>query len=102
MGSALWRTATALRPDVCARALDPRHGCWDAHRFAYLAYRYGYGDNDEDEELFTTDERSIHTFTIGILPHRNLRVKLEYSHNELIHSARSDFNHWVVSVGGLF
>jgi hypothetical protein len=74
---------------------------WDAHRFVYLAYRYGYGD-DDDEELFTTDERSIHTFTLGILPHRNVRVKVEYNHNELIDSARSDFDHWVASVGVLF
>ena len=74
---------------------------WDAHRFAYLAYRYGYGD-DDDEELFTTDERSVHTFTLGILPYRGVRVKLEYNHNELIDSARSDFDHWVVSVGYLF
>jgi hypothetical protein len=31
-----------------------------------------------------------------------VRVKLEYNHNELIHSARSDFDHWVASVGVLF
>jgi hypothetical protein len=75
---------------------------WDAHRLVYLAYRYGYGDDDDEQDLFTTDDRSIHTFTLGILPHRNLRVKLEYSHNEFIDSPRSDFDHWVVSVGGLF
>lgn len=74
---------------------------WDAHRFGYLAYRFGYGE-DDDEELFTTDERSIHTFTLGVLPHPDVRVKLEYNHNELIDSARSDFDHWVVSVGYLF
>jgi hypothetical protein len=74
---------------------------WDAHRFGYLAYRFGYGE-DDDEELFTTDERSIHTFTLGVVPHPDVRVKLEYNHNELIDSARSDFDHWAVSVGYLF
>ena len=74
---------------------------WDAHRFGYLAYRFGYGE-DDDEELFTTDERAVHTFTLGILPRPDVRVKLEYSHNELVDSARSDFDHWVVSVGYLF
>jgi hypothetical protein len=74
---------------------------WDVHRFVYLAYRYGYGD-DDDERLFSTDERNVHTFTLGILPHPNVRLKLEYNHNELIHSARSDFDHWVISAGVLF
>jgi hypothetical protein len=74
---------------------------WDAHRLAYLAYRFGYGE-DDDEELFTTDERSVHTFTLGILPHPDVRVRLEYSHNEMIDAVRADFDHWVVSVGYLF
>lgn len=74
---------------------------WDAHRLVYLAYRFGYGE-DDDEELFTTDERSVQTFTLGLLPHPNARVKLEYSHHELVDSARPDFDHWVVSVGWLF
>jgi hypothetical protein len=74
---------------------------WDAHRFGYLAYRFGYGE-DDDEELFTTDERSVHTFTLGLLPHPSVRVKLEFSHNELVDGARSDFDHWVVSLGWLF
>jgi hypothetical protein len=74
---------------------------WDAHRFVYLAYRFGHGE-DDDEELFTTDERTVHTFTLGVLPHPDVRVKLEYNHNELSGGARSDFDHWVVSVGYLF
>jgi len=74
---------------------------WDAHRFAYLAYRFGYGE-DDDEEAFTTDERAVHTVTLGLLPHPDVRVKLEYNHNELRGGARSDFDHWVVSVGYLF
>jgi hypothetical protein len=74
---------------------------WDAHRFVYLAYRFGYGE-DDDEELFTTDERSVQTFTLGVLPHPSVRVRLEFSHNELVDSARPDFDHWLVSVGWLF
>jgi hypothetical protein len=74
---------------------------WDAHRFAYLAYRFGHGE-DDDEELFTTDERTVHTFTLGLVPHPSVRVKLEYNHNELSGGARSDFDHWVVSLGYLF
>jgi hypothetical protein len=90
--------ATALSRDAESIYAAVR---WDAHRYVYFAYRYGYGD-DDDEERFRTDERSIHTLTIGILPHRSVRVKLEYNHNELIDSARPDFNHWVLSVGWLF
>ena len=74
---------------------------WDAHRLGYLAYRFGYGE-DDDEEAFTTDERTVQTFTLGLLPHPNARVKLEYSHHELVDSTRPDFDHWVVSVGWLF
>lgn len=90
------RTALSRDADSVYAALR-----WDAHRFGYLAYRFGYGE-DDDEELFTTDERTVHTFTLGILPHPDVRVKLEYNHNELVDSERADFDHWVVSVGYLF
>jgi hypothetical protein len=72
---------------------------WDAPRFVYLAYRFGYGE-DDDEEALTTDDRMIHTFTLGLVPHSDVRVKLEFSHNEF--EERSDFDHWAVSVGYLF
>jgi hypothetical protein len=96
------RTALSRDADSVYAALR-----WDAHRFGYLAYRFGYGE-DDDEELFTTDERTVHTFTLGILPHPDVRVKLEYNHNELVDTehggqpGRPDFDHWVVSVGYLF
>lgn len=73
---------------------------WDVHRLAYLAYRFGYGD-DDDEDALETDERALHTFTVGILPHPDVRVKLEYNVNRF-DGARADFDHWVVSLGYLF
>jgi hypothetical protein len=74
---------------------------WDAHRLLYLAYRYGYGDQDDDEAL-TTYQRDIHTLTLGILPRPDVRVKLEYNHNHLSGDAPPSFDHWAVSVGYLF
>lgn len=74
---------------------------WDAHRFAYLAYRFGYGDQD-DEETLVTGDRTIHTFTLGVLPRPDVRIKLEYNHNELAGGIGPDFDHWVASVGYLF
>jgi hypothetical protein len=72
---------------------------WDLHRLFYLGYRFGYGDED-DEKTFETDQRTIHTFTLGFVPRPDLRVKLEYNANRFRDS--QDFNHWVVSVGYLF
>jgi hypothetical protein len=74
---------------------------WDPHPLGYVAYRFGYGEED-DEEALVTDERGVHTMTLGILPRPDVRVKLEYSHNELVSRTRADFDHWVVSVGYLF
>jgi hypothetical protein len=74
---------------------------WDAHRLAYLAYRLGYGE-DDDEEALQTDERTIHTFTLGLVPRPDVRVKLEYNVNRFSDAERPDFDHWVVSVGYLF
>ena len=74
---------------------------WDAHRLAYLAYRLGYGE-DDDEESLQTDERTIHTFTLGLVPRPDVRVKLEYNVNRFSDAERPDFDHWVVSVGYLF
>lgn len=74
---------------------------WDAHRLAYLAYRFGRGE-DDDEEALQTDERTVHTFTLGLLPRPDVRVKLEYNANHFTDAAREDFDHWVVSVGYLF
>jgi hypothetical protein len=74
---------------------------WDAHRLFYLAYRFGYGEQD-DEEALRTDERTLHTFTLGILPRPDVRVKLEYTANEFTGGGFSDFDYWAVSVGYLF
>jgi hypothetical protein len=74
---------------------------WDAHRLFYLAYRFGHGE-DDDEEALQTDERTIHTFTLGIVPRSDVRVKLEYNVNRFTDSLRPDFDHWAVSVGYLF
>jgi hypothetical protein len=74
---------------------------WDAHEMLYLAYRFGYGE-DDDEEALTTDERAAHTMTLGILPRPDVRLKLEYSHNELKGGTRPDFDYWAVSLGYLF
>ena len=74
---------------------------WDAHRLLYLAYRFGYGDQDDTQTL-RTGERAIHTITLGILPLPDVKVKLEYNHNELWNGAGSDFDHWVVSLGYSF
>jgi len=74
---------------------------WDVHRVAYLAYRVGYGE-DDDEEARQTDERTVHTFTLGVLPRPDVRVKLEYNVNRFTDAVREDFDHWVVSVGWLF
>jgi hypothetical protein len=95
------REAGVLTP--LSRDADSVYGSlrWDAHRYAYLAYRMGYGE-DDDEEAFVTDERMVHTFTLGVLPHPDVRIRLEYSHNEMVDSERSDFDHWVVSLGYLF
>ena len=74
---------------------------WDVHRLVYLAYRLGYGE-DDDEERLQTDERTVHTFTLGVLPRPDVRVKLEYNVNRFSDAERPDFDHWVVSVGYLF
>jgi hypothetical protein len=74
---------------------------WDVHRLAYLSYRFGRGE-DDDEEALQTDERSVHTFTLGLLPRPDVRVKLEYNANHFTDAVRDDFDHWVVSVGYLF
>jgi hypothetical protein len=74
---------------------------WDAHRLLYLAYRYGYGDQDDTEAL-TTYQRGTHTFTLGILPRPDVRVKLEYDLNHLSGDGPPDFDYWAVSVGYLF
>ena len=91
------------REGELSRNADAFYGSlrWDAHRLIYLAYRFGYGE-DDDEEALQTDERTIHTFTLGILPRPDVRVKLEYDVNHFTDSLREDFDHWTVSVGYLF
>jgi hypothetical protein len=74
---------------------------WDVHRLVYLGYRFGRGE-DDDEEALQTDERTIHTFTLGVVPRPDVRVKLEYNANRFTDAVREDFDHWVVSVGYLF
>lgn len=74
---------------------------WDVHRLVYLGYRFGRGE-DDDEEALQTDERTIHTFTLGVVPRPDVRVKLEYNANHFTDAVREDFDHWVVSVGYLF
>lgn len=74
---------------------------FDPHRLFYLAYRFGHGE-DDDEEALQTDERTIHTFTLGFVPRPDVRVKLEYNVNRFTDAVREDFDHWAVSVGYLF
>ncbi len=81
---------------------------WDAHRLVYLAYRFGYGDDDNEEaardatRVGETDRRTVHTVTLGVLPRPDVRVKLEYDHNRLQGDSRPSFDHWALSVGYLF
>jgi hypothetical protein len=68
------------------------------HR-VYLAYRFGYGDDDTGGP---PADHVIHTVTLGIRPWREMRVKLEYSDHEFRGAGREDFAFWGVSVGYLF
>jgi len=74
---------------------------WDPHRLFYVGYRFGRGE-DDDEDALQTDERTVHTFTLGFVPRSDVRVKLEYNVNRFTDAVRSDFDHWAVSVGYLF
>jgi hypothetical protein len=72
---------------------------WYALRNLYLAYRFGYGDDDVSGP---PADHVIHTVTLGIHPHRSVRVKLEYSDHQFRGAGREDFAFWGVSVGYRF
>jgi hypothetical protein len=72
---------------------------WDFTPRSYLAYRYNYGD-DEQEDV--SDERHTHTVTVGFRPGSWLRLKIEYARSEFTDSERRNFHYGGVSVGILF
>jgi hypothetical protein len=72
---------------------------WDATPRIYLAYRYGYGD---DEGEGASDDRQAHTVTLGFRPRSSLRIKLEYARNTFRGGDRGSFHYWGVSLGMLF
>lgn len=65
----------------------------------YLAYRFGYGDDDASGPAA---EHVIHTLTLGVHPLRSLRVKLEWSDHQFRGGDREDFAFWGLSVGYRF
>jgi hypothetical protein len=72
---------------------------WFALPRVYLAYRFGYGDDDVSGPAA---DHVIHTVTLGVHPWRGLRLKAEYSDHQFRGAGREDFAFWGVSVGYLF
>lgn len=72
---------------------------WDFWRWFYANYRVSYGDDDGED--LRTERQIVNTFTLGIVPHPAVLVKLEYSSHELTGS-RDDFNFWGASFGVRF
>lgn len=71
---------------------------WDVGN-AYLNYRMERAD---DEEFGPDAVQWVHRFTIGYSPTPRLRLRAEYAHHELRHSATSDFDSWALWLGVFF
>jgi hypothetical protein len=106
-GRITWRTEYLhqMRDRHAQPSLSPRIHLaytalrWDALEKAYLAYRFDFGD---DDTTGATIEQQVHTFTLGLRPHRDVRIKLEWSDHDFRDPGRRGFQFWGVSVGYLF
>jgi hypothetical protein len=74
---------------------------FDAADWLYLGYRFGLGDLD-DEDALAGERQRVHTLTLGFVPHRDVRIKLEWSDHRVRSGARDSFAFWGASLGVLF
>jgi len=92
------------RPDgaIWSRNLDVGYAKlrWDFARWFYANYRVSYGDDDRAGRR--TTEQLVNTFTLGIQPYRDVRIKLEYSVHDFNGHGSEDFRFWGTSLGVRF